>query len=104
MDKVDFKIDRNNDREYVLNKVKTLEKKDYIKRVIGVPGDTLEYKNDQLYINDKKVNETYLQDYKNLCLVKQMDIEDYRRNYHATLQWYLSGYRQINNYKFLPTL
>lgn len=41
------------------------EKKDYIKRVIGVPGDTLEYKNDQLYINDKKVNETYLQDYKN---------------------------------------
>lgn len=41
------------------------EKKDYIKRVIGVPGDTLEYKNDQLYINDKKVNEPYLQDYKN---------------------------------------
>ena len=41
------------------------EKKDYIKRVIGVPGDTLEYKNDQLYINGKKINEPYLQDYKN---------------------------------------
>ncbi|WP_323703286.1 signal peptidase I [Mammaliicoccus sp. Dog046] len=36
------------------------EKKDYIKRLIGVPGDTVEYKNDQLYINGKKVDEPYL--------------------------------------------
>ncbi len=37
------------------------EKKDYIKRVIGLPGDHVEYKNDQLYINGKLVPEPYLE-------------------------------------------
>ncbi|MBK3494410.1 signal peptidase I [Viridibacillus sp. YIM B01967] len=40
------------------------EKKDYIKRIIGLPGDHLEYKNDQLYINGKAIAEPYLQKYK----------------------------------------
>ncbi|SDH92730.1 signal peptidase I [Alteribacillus bidgolensis] len=40
------------------------EEKDYIKRVIGVPGDTLYYDNDSLYINDKKIPEPYLQSLK----------------------------------------
>ena len=33
---------------------------DYVKRVIGTPGDKIEYKKDQLYVNDKKVDEPYL--------------------------------------------
>ncbi|MBC2035576.1 signal peptidase I [Listeria booriae] len=33
---------------------------EYIKRVIGLPGDTVEYKQDQLYINGKKYDEPYL--------------------------------------------
>jgi len=37
---------------------------DYVKRVIGLPGDTIEYKNDVLYINGKKVDEPYLKPYK----------------------------------------
>ncbi|MEC0365354.1 signal peptidase I sipS [Bacillus subtilis] len=32
----------------------------YVKRIIGLPGDTVEMKNDQLYINGKKVDEPYL--------------------------------------------
>lgn len=36
-----------------------------IKRVIGLPNDTIEYKNDTLYVNHKKVNEPYLQPLKN---------------------------------------
>lgn len=40
------------------------EKKDYIKRVIGVPGDHIAYKNDQLYINGKPQPEPYLDAYK----------------------------------------
>lgn len=32
----------------------------YIKRIIGTPGDSVSYKNDQLYINGKKVSEPYL--------------------------------------------
>ncbi|MBP3038678.1 signal peptidase I [Bacillaceae bacterium Marseille-Q3522] len=36
------------------------EKDDYVKRIIGLPGDKIEYHNDQLYINDEKVAEPFL--------------------------------------------
>ena len=36
------------------------EEKDYIKRVIGLPGDKIEYKDDTLYINGKAYDEPYL--------------------------------------------
>ncbi len=32
----------------------------YVKRVIGLPGDSIKYENDELYINNKKVTETFL--------------------------------------------
>lgn len=35
-----------------------------VKRLIGLPGDTIEYKNDQLLINGKAYNEPYLKDFK----------------------------------------
>ena len=41
-----------------------MHRKDYIKRVIGLPGDTVEYKDDQLYINGKPYDEPYLDQYK----------------------------------------
>ncbi|GGL43287.1 signal peptidase I [Sporolactobacillus putidus] len=37
---------------------------DYVKRVIGLPGDKITYSNDQLYVNDKPVSEPYLNKYK----------------------------------------
>lgn len=37
----------------------------YIKRVIGIAGDTVEYKDDKLYINGKFIEEPYLDDLKN---------------------------------------
>ena len=37
--------------------------KDIVKRVIGLPGDTIQYDNDTLYINGKKTNEPYSKDY-----------------------------------------
>src|SRR5699024_12262323 len=40
-------------------------KDDYIKRLIGKPGDTVSYKSDNLYINGKKVQEPYLKYNKN---------------------------------------
>ncbi|MCT2536199.1 signal peptidase I [Aquibacillus koreensis] len=36
----------------------------YVKRVIGLPGDTIEMKDDALYINGEKQNEPYLDSYK----------------------------------------
>lgn len=40
------------------------EGKDYIKRVIGLPGDEIEYKDDILYVNGKAYEEPYLEEYK----------------------------------------
>ncbi|WP_027726070.1 signal peptidase I [Tuberibacillus calidus] len=40
------------------------QKSDYIKRIIGLPGETIEYKNDVLYVNGKKIKEPYLDQYK----------------------------------------
>jgi signal peptidase I len=40
------------------------EEKDYIKRIIGLPGDHLAYEDDQLYINGEPVDEPYLDSYK----------------------------------------
>ncbi|WP_018658793.1 signal peptidase I [Allofustis seminis] len=60
----------------ILNKIASIERFDivvfkapdtepgknvqYIKRVIGVPGDKVEMREDTLYINDKEMNEKYL--------------------------------------------
>lgn len=38
--------------------------KNYVKRIIGLPGDTIEYKQDTLYVNGKEMPEPYLDDYK----------------------------------------
>lgn len=40
------------------------EGKDYIKRVIGLPGDQIEYKDDTLYVNGKAYAEPYLEESK----------------------------------------
>ena len=37
--------------------------KEIVKRVIGLPGETIEYKNDVLYNNGKETDEPYLKDY-----------------------------------------
>ncbi len=40
------------------------ENKDYIKRVIGLPGDTVEYRDDTLYVNGEAYEEPYLDEYR----------------------------------------
>lgn len=42
----------------------------YVKRIIGLPGDTIEMKNDQLYINNQLQKESYLE--KNKKHAKQL--------------------------------
>ena len=37
--------------------------KDIVKRVIGLPGDTIRYQNDKLYVNGNETNDPYLADY-----------------------------------------
>lgn len=57
-------------------------KEDYIKRVIGLPGDEIEYKNDKLYVNGKYLPEPYLDPYKSQLqnqgqLTGDFKLEDY---------------------------
>lgn len=58
-----------------------------IKRVIGLPGETLEYKDGQLYINDKVINDPY---YKNNTL----DIE---KNKIPKDHYYVMGDNRANS-------
>jgi signal peptidase I len=44
------------------------EEEDFVKRIIGLPGDKIEYKNDQLWINGKRVDEPYLDLYRKKVL------------------------------------
>lgn len=52
-----------------------------VKRIIGLPGDKVEYVDNKLYINDEEVKDIYAKnatedfDIKDICMVKE-DIED----------------------------
>lgn len=43
---------------------KAPNERNFIKRIIGLPGDHIAYKNDELYVNGKAFNEPYLAQYK----------------------------------------
>ncbi|HEN9249220.1 TPA: signal peptidase I [Streptococcus agalactiae] len=50
----------------VANEEEDGQKKKIVKRVIGMPGDVIKYKNDTLTINNKKTEEPYLKEYTKL--------------------------------------
>ena len=64
----------NNEDKVIVSKLSKIERmdivifhgeqqEDYVKRVIGLPGDKISYENDELFINNKKMEEPYLQSY-----------------------------------------
>lgn len=73
---------QNEDR-MIVNKMQDLERfdiivfhaseeEDYIKRIIGLPGDYIEYKDDVLYINGKEYEEPYLDEQKEALFDEQL--------------------------------
>ncbi|ARI79194.1 signal peptidase I [Halobacillus mangrovi] len=71
------------------------EKKDYIKRVIGLPGDHVEYKNDKLYINGQEMAEPFLKDEKEHVDSGQMLTDDF------TIEELPGGYEEVPENHFL---
>ncbi|CQR24093.1 Signal peptidase I [Streptococcus varani] len=58
-----------------------------VKRVIGMPGDTLRFENDVLYINDEKVDESYLKEYRDAFAEdKLQSIYSYNKQFQSTAQ------------------
>ena len=44
------------------------EKEDFVKRIIGLPGEEIEYREDQLFVNGEKVHEPFLTQYRDEVL------------------------------------
>ena len=58
-----------------------------VKRVIGMPGDTIRYENDVLYVNDEQVDEPYLQEYlEAFAKDKLQSIYSYNSQFQARAQ------------------
>lgn len=67
----------------------------YIKRIIGVPGDHIKYENDRLLINGKYFEEDYLKDYKKALIDNGTLTEDF------TLEEYLDETTVPSGYFFV---
>ncbi|WCN39348.1 signal peptidase I [Aneurinibacillus uraniidurans] len=64
-----FVVDKNYYQDHPVTRgdvilFKVEDTKKYVKRVISLPGETIEYKNDILYINNNPIDEPYLAEYK----------------------------------------
>lgn len=70
-----------------------------VKRVIGMPGDTIRYENDILYINNEQVDEPYLAEY--LAAFQQdklQKIYSYNKNFQVLAQSAQAFTQDANGY------
>ncbi|BDR57310.1 hypothetical protein KIMC2_18720 [Xylocopilactobacillus apis] len=58
-----FRLSKINRGDVIIFKAPNKSNKYYIKRVIGIPGDDISYRKDQLYINGEHQKENYLKDF-----------------------------------------
>ncbi len=78
--------------KYLVNDIKRFdivvvdyENEYIIKRVIGLPGDYIEYKNDILYVNSKKVEENYNREFTDDFDLNDLNKKIIPNNYYLVL-------------------
>ncbi len=54
------------------------DSEDYVKRVIGLPGDLITYENDQLYVNDELIPEPFLESFTEYVNPNENLTEDFK--------------------------
>lgn len=60
VDKISYRFRAPTREEVIIFKAPPKPSDNYIKRVIGIPGDTVEIKNGHVYVNDNVLNENYV--------------------------------------------
>lgn len=59
-EKLSYRISRIERGDVIVFEAPVEQKVDFIKRVIGLPGDNVQIKNESVYINDDKLDEPYI--------------------------------------------
>jgi len=58
--KISYRFERPERGEIIIFRPPLEIKRNYIKRIIGIPGDKIEIANGEIYLNDKKLEEPYV--------------------------------------------
>ena len=80
LSKITYKL--NDIKRYDIVVIKDIDDDYIIKRVIGLPGDDIEYINNKLYINGKKINKSFTNDVtedftlEDICEINNDDCEN----------------------------
>jgi signal peptidase I len=74
--KVDYRLHKPERGDVIVLRSPRDQTTDLIKRIIAIPGDTIEIRNSQIFVNDKVVSEPYIKEAPNYKYPKQTLPED----------------------------
>lgn len=96
--------------KYLVNKIETPERgdiivfespfeegKNFVKRVIAEEGETIEINNGNVYINDKKIKEDYIEEHKRSLDIGETLMEDKEKEMISDDSYFVMGDNRLNS-------